>query len=91
LWVQLLDSGGTYSMLYLNPGSNQVAGMDIAATTLFHSYSIHELAIDFESGGSQVPVKLWGSGNYQFFGGDFQPAPTTRSWSHQAGLAWHWG
>jgi len=71
--MQMVDAGGTYSMLFLNPGSSQVAGMDIASTDLFHSYSIHELAIDFESGGSQVPVKLWGSGNYQFYGGDFQP------------------
>lgn len=71
--MQMVDAGGVYSMLFLNPGASQVAGMDIGTTNLWHSYSIHELAIDFESGGSQVPVKLWGGGNYQFYGGDFQP------------------
>ena len=84
--MQMLDSGGTYSMLFLNPGASQVAGMDIASTNLFHSYSIHELAIDFESGGSQVPVKLWGGGNYQFYGGDFQPGSNNSIVVAPAGL-----
>jgi hypothetical protein len=70
--MELLDAGGVYSMLFLNPGSNQVAGIDMAASALFHSYSIHEIAIDFESGGTQVPVKIWGTGTFEIFGGDFQ-------------------
>ena len=70
--MEMVDAGGVYSMLFLNPGSNQVAGIDMAATSLFHSYSIHELATDFEIGGTQTPVKIWGVGTYEFFGGDFQ-------------------
>jgi hypothetical protein len=74
--MQMLDSGGTYSQLYLNPGASQVAAIDIGGTNLFHSYEIIEPDVDFESGGTQVPVKIWGSGNYQFIGGDYQPGTT---------------
>ena len=70
--MEMVDAGGVYSMLFLNPGTNQVAGIDAAATSLFHSYSIHEIATDFESGGTQTPVKIWGVGTYEFYGGDFQ-------------------
>jgi len=71
--MQMVDSGGTYSQLYLNPGSSQVAAIDIGGATIFHSYEIVEADVDFESGGTQTPVKLWGAGNYQFVGGDWQP------------------
>jgi Pectate lyase superfamily protein len=70
--MELLDAGGVYSMLFINPSINTVAGIDMAGFSQFQSYSMHEVAIDNEGGGTQVPVKLWGSGTTQFFGGDFQ-------------------
>ena len=88
--MQMVDAGGVYSMLFLNPGASQVAWMDIGGTNLFHSYSIHELAIDFESGGSQMPVKLWGTGNYQFYGGDFQPGTNNSIVVAPGGRARRW-
>ena len=74
--MQMVDSGGVYSMLYLNPGASAVASLDMGGTNVFHSYEIMGFAGDFESGGSQMPVKMWGGGNYQFHGGDFQPGTT---------------
>ena len=70
--MEMVDAGGVYSMLFLNPGNNQVAGIDMGASAAFQSYSIHEPSIDWESGGAQSPAKIWGVGTYQFYGGDFQ-------------------
>jgi hypothetical protein len=84
--MQLVDSGGMYQQLYLNPGASQVAAIDLGGTSVFHSYEIGEPDVDFESGGTQTPIKLWGLGNYQFQGGDFQPGANNVADIAPAGL-----
>ena len=77
--MELIDSGGIYSLLFLNPGSNAVADLDIGGSTIFNSTAITEMNVDFESGGTPIPVKLWGQGAVQFYGGDWQYDPSVNA------------
>ena len=77
--MELIDSGGIYSMLFMNPGSNAIADLDIGGSTIFNSTSIHEFNVDFESGGTPVPAKIWGQGAVQFYGGDWQYDPSVNA------------
>jgi len=77
--MELEDGEGVYSMLFMNPQSNAVAVMDLMGSTIFGSYSVHELQIDFESGGTPIPAKIWGQGAFQFYGGDFQYDPSVNA------------
>lgn len=84
--MELIDSGGTYSMLFMNPSSTSLADLDIGGSTIFTSDSIHEFNVDFESGGTPIPAKIWGRGAYQFYGGDWQFDPSVNAiWAYPAG------
>jgi hypothetical protein len=84
--MELIDSGGIYSMLFMNPNSTSLADLDIGGSTIFTSDSIHEFNVDFESGGTPIPAKIWGQGAYQFYGGDWQFDPSVNAiWAYPAG------
>ena len=86
--MELIDSGGVYSMLFMNPGSNAVADLDIGGSTIFNSTTITEMNVDFESGGTPVPAKIWGQGAVQFYGGDWQYDPSVNAiWAWPGGGA----
>jgi Pectate lyase superfamily protein len=90
--MELIDSGGQFNQLFMNPSSTSVADLDIGGSTVFTSDSIHELNVDFESGGTPIPAKIWGQGAFQFYGGDWQYDPSVNAiWvglnSTNAGLA----
>jgi hypothetical protein len=84
--MELIDSGGTYSLLFMNPSTTTVADLDIGGTTIFVSDSIHEFNVDFESGGAPIPAKIWGQGAFQFYGGDWQFDPSVNAiWAAPGG------
>jgi len=86
--MELIDSGGTYSMLFMNPSNTSIADLDIGGSTIFTSVSIHEFNVDFESGGTPIPVKIWGQGAFQFYGGNWQFDPSVNAiWASPAGTA----
>jgi len=90
--MELIDSNGTYSLLFMNPSSTSIADLDLGGSTVFLSDSIHEFQVDFESGGAPVPAKIWGQGAFEFYGGDWQFDPSVNAiWvglnSANAGLA----
>ena len=86
--MELVDAGGTYSLLFMNPGSNAITDLDIGGSTIFTTYSIHEMEIDFESGGTPVPVKAFGAGSIQFVGGNWQLDPSVNAlWFNPGGGA----
>ena len=68
----LTDAGGVYSELFISPGSQTLNGVNAASSVTFHDYIFEDIAIDFESGGNQVPVKVAQAGSYEFIGGDLQ-------------------
>ncbi len=70
--VNLTDAGGVYSQLFISPGGQTLNGVDAASSVIFHDYIFEDIAIDFENGGLQVPVKVSESGTFEFIGGDLQ-------------------
>jgi Pectate lyase superfamily protein len=83
--MELIDSGGTYSMLFMNPSSTTLADLDIGGSTIFTSISIHEFNVDFESGGTPIPARIWGQGAFEFYGGDWQYDPSVNAiWASPA-------
>jgi hypothetical protein len=58
--MELIDSGGTYSMLFMNPSSTFVADLDIGGRTIFGSGSIHEFNVYFESGDTPILARVCG-------------------------------
>jgi hypothetical protein len=90
--AELIDSGGVYSMLFMNPSNTSLADLDIGGSTIFVSTAIHEMNVDFESGGTPIPARIWGQGAIEFYGGDWQYDPSVNAiWvelnSVNAGLA----
>ncbi|MDO8431608.1 MAG: LamG-like jellyroll fold domain-containing protein [Candidatus Binatus sp.] len=70
--LNLTDAGGVYSQLFISPGSQTLNDLNAASSVVFHDYVFEDVAVDFETGGSQVPVKVSQSGTYEFIGGDLQ-------------------
>jgi hypothetical protein len=90
--MELIDANGVYSMLFMNPSGTSIADLDIGGSTIFSNIAIHELNVDFESGGTPIPVKLWGVGGVQFYGGNYQYDPSVNAFwiglnNANAGLA----
>jgi len=77
--MELIDSGGIYSLLFMNPSSTSVADLDIGGSTVFSSTAINEMNVDFESGGTPIPAKIWGQGAVEFYGGDWQFDPSVNA------------
>jgi hypothetical protein len=77
--MELIDANGTYSMLFMNPSSISLADLDLGGSTIFDSMSVHEFNVDFESGGTPIPARIWGQGAYQFYGGDWQYDPSVNA------------
>ncbi len=68
----LTDAGGVYSELFISPGGQTINGVNAASSVTFHDYIFEDIAIDYENGGTQVPVKVSQAGSYEFIGGDLQ-------------------
>ena len=78
--MELIDANGVYSMLFMNPSNTSIADLDIGGSgDPFNSTSIHELNVDFESGGTPIPAKIWGNGAIQFYGGNYQYDPSVNA------------
>jgi hypothetical protein len=85
--MELIDSGGFYSLLFMNPSSTSLADLDIGGSTIFSSTSIYDFNVDFESGGTPIPARIWGKGSVEFYGGDWQYDPTVNAiWANPAGV-----
>jgi len=70
--MMLQDSGGTYSQLFITPGAQTINDVNAGSSVVYHDYVFQEPEIDFENGGSQIPLRLYGDGTYEVVGGDLQ-------------------
>ncbi|MFZ2062620.1 MAG: glycosyl hydrolase family 28-related protein, partial [Candidatus Binatus sp.] len=85
--IEAIDSPGVYEQLFMNPGFNAIADLDLGGSTIYDSTSIAELSVDYESGGTPIPVKVWGVGAYQFTGGNYQYDPSVNAiWANPGGI-----